>query len=525
MRNICGIIAVLSLLIFAQGICLGSLDQSATASAATHAGDPSAPNSTELQGILSDFQKYAEKGRVDWNVPGMAVVIVRGNDTIYMHAFGVKTLNGTDPVTNNTIFQIGSTSKAFTAALVAMQVDQGKIGWDDMVIDHLPDFRMYDPWVTREFTVTDLMAQRSGLAGYAGDEQSFLGYDRQRIMHSVRYIKPVTSFRSAYAYQNTMFLWAAALVENSTGKSWENNIKERIFQPLGMNNSTDDMASFQKARDVASLHIKLDGKVVALPMDWKYLDWVYIYGPAGGINSNIVDMAKWLRMQMNSGTFDGKQLINESSMSYMHSPKTIIGANPFIPGSNAYYCQGWIFEEYKPSPVVWHNGGTSGHHTMVAFMPQEKIGIVVLSNAGYTSLPEALAFKFFDMYNKNPERDWSAEYLAGMNETSAQANASMPIAPESPSSALPLANYTGNYSNEIFGHISITANSSRLMVTAGPNKMLMTLSHWNRDVFTASVPDFSDQAGFAAFQIDPEGRAKSVTMDMFEGATFDRSEK
>lgn len=484
--------------------------------------NPAAPNDTELQVILSDFEKYAEKSMNDWQVPGVAVAILRGNDTIYMHSFGVKNVNSTDPVTNDTVFMIGSTSKAFTSALVAMQVDEGKIEWDDKVIDHLPDFRMYDPWVTREFTVTDLMAQRSGMPEYAGDEQGILGYDRQHIKHSIRYIKPITSFRSAFAYQNSLFLWAAALVENATGKSWENNLQQRIFRPLGMINSSSDLESFQQAEDVAFPHIISNGTAKTLPMEEKFLGTYYIYGPSGGINSNIIDMTKWLRLQMNNGTYDGKQIINESSMVYMHTPKTIVGTTPITDGYMTYYGQGWAYQEFEPYPIVWHNGEPIGHKSMIAFMPQANVGIVVLSNAGYTSLPEALAFEFFDMYNGRPDRDWSAQLLARNKEAEALANAGMPKHSASPSPALPLNNYVGNYSNMLFGPIDITAQGSGLVITAGPNRIQVLLSPWNRDTFKSSVPDILDQAGFAVFQMDPVGQAKSVTIDLFEGATFDR---
>lgn len=479
-------------------------------------------NNSQLHAVLSGFEKYVEKGMKDWQVPGMAIAIVRGNDTIYIHSFGVRNISNNNPVTNNTIFQIGSTSKAFTTALVAMQVDEGKLNWDDKVIDHLPDFRMYDPWVTKEFTVTDLTAQRSGMPEYSADELAVMGYNRSHIMHAIRYVKPVTSFRSAFAYQNNLLLWEAALVEDKTGKSWEENIHDRIFLPLNMANSSTGLKSFQQAKDLAALHVMENGTVKALPMDWKYMDTPYIYGPAGGINSNIIDMAKWLQLQTNNGTFEGKRLINESSMMYMHSPKTVI--NPIATEFPAYYCQAWIYQEYRPRPIVWHNGGTSGHHTMIAFMPGEKLGIVVLSNAGYINLPEALAYRFFDMYFGNPERDWSTEYLNKTKAAQNLTNASKPKHPKSSAPALPLKEYTGNYSNELYGPINVTAKeNSSLIVTAGPIGMQIVLTPWYRDTFSAPIPDYIGLAsGFASFHIGPDGRADSVTLDAFRDVAFKR---
>jgi CubicO group peptidase (beta-lactamase class C family) len=268
---------------------------------------------------------------------------------------------------------------------------------------------MYDPWVTREFTITDLMAQRSGLPDRCGDDLVTLGYNRLQLMHSARCLKPATSFRSTYAYQNMPFLWAAAVVENLTNESWEENIHDRIFQPLGMANSSTDMQSFRKAKDVAYLHYERGGAITSVPMDWKYMDITYTLGPAGGINSNVYDMAKWLIMQMNNGTYQGKQLISKKSTEYLHSPQTIISSTPR--GGGEYYCQGWIYSDRRPNPLIYHTGGTLGHTSVVAFDPRSHLGIVILFNS-FVSPSKELADRFFDMYYGEPDKDYSAESLA-----------------------------------------------------------------------------------------------------------------
>lgn len=473
------------------------------------------PDDARLEEIFHEFEQYAEKGMDDWQVPGMVIAVVKDNETIYQKTFGVKKVNDTDPVTNNTLFQVGSTTKAFTVALVGMQVDEGKLNWDDKVIDRLPGFRMYDPWVTREFTVTDLMAQRSGLPAHSGDLLPALGYGRDYLRSSLHNMEPVTSFRSTYAYQNIPFLWSAALVENETGKSWEENIEERIFQPLGMSNSSTDMESYRQAGDVAFLHQKRNGSVVALPMDWTYMDWVYTFGPAGGINSNIVDMTKWLRLQMHNGRFEGRQIISENSTRYMHSPKTII--SPVSVENSPYYCQGWVYQEFKPYPVIWHNGGTLGHKSMVAFVPKAKIGIVVLSNI-ISELPDSLAFRFFDLYFGNPSKDYSGEALNATRKAEAKINASIPKRPENPNAPLPLMSYAGNYSNPIYGQINIASGNDSLVITAGPKKAKMLMQPWDRDTFSFTLQDFSDDMGFGIFQIGPNGKGETLELS---GGTFE----
>ncbi len=472
------------------------------------------PSDKELQAILADFEEYAQKSMRDWETPGMAVTIVRGEDVIYTKAFGVKTHGGDDPVTTDTVFQIGSTSKAFTAALVAMLVDEGKVGWKDRVREHVPAFEMYDPWVTSEFMVEDLMAQRSGMPPHAIDSLVVFGFDRDHVRHALRYVKPTSSFRSEFAYQNNLFLVAGELVETHTGKSWEKNIEERIFEPLGMSSSTIDMKSFQEAKDVTSLHHRLGEKIVTLPKDWPYLSWSYVFAPAGGINSNIIDMAKWLKFQVNNGVFEGKRLLSEENMNFMHTPKTVAG---MFSGIKQYYCEAWVYRENVPYPIVWHNGGTTGCKTMVAMVPEAKVGVVVLSNLIDSILPEALAYRFFDMYLGSPEVDWSAQMLAQMKERMKQAEAALPAPPDDPLPPMPLAKYVGDYQNDVYGEINIAERSQGLVLTIGPKEVEMYLTPWNRDTFSVFWPfygEVGDPGAFAWFEADVEGTPTSVTVNL-----------
>jgi CubicO group peptidase (beta-lactamase class C family) len=367
----------------------------------------SKPTDEQLQKIIADFDRYAAKSMAEWKIPGMAVGIVRDGKTVFAKGYGVKALGVHDPVTENTIFQIGSTTKAFTATLTAMLVDEGKIKWNDQVVRHLPDFMMFDPWVTREFQVVDLMSQHSGLPANAADTLFLLGFDRPYIRQALRNIKPVTSFRAQYAYQNGLWLVASQLIEKYTGKTYEQVLKERIFDPLGMSHSSADMASFLAAKDVSGLHAAEGDQIRFLPK-WEFLDWSYMAGPAGAINSNIVDMAKWLAFQMDNGKVKDRHLVSEANMQVIHSPKTMISLGGPA-HKNIFYCLGWLYHERSPYPIIWHNGGTL-MKTMVAYIPEEKIGVVILSNY-VTGLPEGLAFRFFDQYEGKPAKDYSAEAL------------------------------------------------------------------------------------------------------------------
>lgn len=474
---------------------------------AAPAADPPKPGPEELKKILGDFEQYAEQARRQWEVPGLAIAIVQDGKVVFAKGFGVKQAGGTDPVDEQTIFQIGSTSKAFTAALVAMLADEKKVGWQDKVVNHLPGFRMHDPWVTRELQVEDLMAQRSGLPGNVGDNQAVLGFPREHLLRSLALFKPVTSFRSRYAYQNGMLVAAGALVEQKTGKTWEENVGARLFKPLGMSSSSADLKGFQQAKNAAALHVKKEGLVTALPRDWPLHNWVYVYGPAGGINSNVVDMSKWLGLQLGKGKFNGRQLVSEAGQEWLQTPKTVIGASR---GTMNYYCLGWLFSAKRPYPLIWHNGGTTGHKTMVAFVPQAGMGLVVLSNL-ITELPEALAFRFYDLYFGNPAFDWSQEMLAKAKET--EQKAKFPLPPSPPSPPLPGERYAGTYAHAVYGRATVAAAQDGLALTAGPGKVRLPLRHFDRDNFLGHWPEMGDGSEFkATFRIGGDGRAHTLVL-------------
>lgn len=470
------------------------------------------PTNEEFKKIIADFDQYAAKAMVDWKIPGMAVGIVRDGKLVFAKGYGVKTLGGNDPVTENTIFQIGSTTKAFTSTLAAMLVDEGKFKWDDKVVDRAPDFMMYDPWVTREFQVVDLMSQHSGMPAYAADSLFFMGYDRPYIRKSVRNIKPVSSFRAKFAYVNNLWLVVAQIIEKYSGKSWEQFLKERIFDPLKMVNSSADMQSFLNAKDVSSLHELSGGKIGVLPKNWEFLDWSYVAGPAGAINSNIVDMAKWLAFQMNNGHAGDKQLVSEENMKVIHSPKTVIGLSG-EPHKNIYYCMGWIYHEHSPYPFIWHDGGTL-MKTMLAYVPEQKIGIIVLSNY-VTELPNLLAFRFVDQCAGRPAKDLSAEGLAELEKTKKEETAKKPAVPENPVAPMALEKYAGAYSNDIYGNINISVVEGKLSLIIGPKSVKVVLAPWNKDIFAAKWPfsESDDEPAFAIFQVNPDGKVTGVTLD------------
>ena len=476
------------------------------------------PDGCELEEILEKFETLVEKTRQEFGIPGMAVAIVQGDEVIYSKGFGVRKTGGDKPVSPDTVFQIGSTSKAFTAALVATLVDEKRVGWKDPVIEHLPDFAMADPWVTEAFQVRDLMAQHSGMKPYAGDILSLLGYGREYIVRSTAFIEPVSSFRSEFSYVNNLWLTAAKLIEAKTGKSWEQNLQERILDPLGMKNTTCSEEGWLRAPDIATLHIVQDGKVMSLDPDWPFFNWPYVYAPAGGINSTLLDMAKWVRFQLGDGTFKGKKILSSQNLEYPHCPQTIIDATDS-------YCMGWIKSDSNPYHLIWHNGETTGCKALVMMMPQVRLGIVILSNLG-TRAQEALGKTFMDLYFGNsPEENYISRALEAWNRSKVnkKEGAEPAYLPED------CSEYEGMYESAFFGRGEIINKDKQLFLKVGPLGRRLILTPLKEDLFACEIEhlglDEVSLSGSAKFEFSPDGEVDAFIITDADGDSIGRFER
>ena len=343
------------------------------------------------------YEEYVEKARQDWGVPSVAVAVVYEDEMIWWKGFGDT------PPDEETVFAIGSTTKAFAAATLAMMVDEGGPGWDAKVVDHLPGFAMYDPWVTREMQVDDLLAQHSGMAQQALSGMGAMGYSPDQIVAAMRWVKPITSFRSSYAYVNSPHLVAGKLVAKwAKAPNWEAVLQDRILDPLGMESTTWTAEGLDGNPNSASGHARVDGKVKKIAAG----PFPYTFGPAGALNSNLHDMSRWLRMQLNGGEFEGKRLVSEKNLMVTRTPQTVLSPS-------AFYCMGWLAITSNGHPIVWHNGGTPGHTTFVGMQPQDKLGVIILSNLGGTQMPDAVGIRFFDLVRGYEGPDYNSIFLAG----------------------------------------------------------------------------------------------------------------
>jgi CubicO group peptidase (beta-lactamase class C family) len=465
---------------------------------------------------LQGFDDYVNKAIKDWEVPGVAIAIIKDDKIVLAKGYGVRELGKSDPVTANTIFAIGSSSKAFTAAALAMLVDEGKLKWNDPVSKYLPDFQLYDPYVTREMMVRDLLTHRIGLE--RGDRLWYAtAYDRNEVLRRVRYLKPSSSVRSKFGYQNVMYLAAGQIIPAVTGKSWDDFIKERIFTPLGMKSSDTTIRTLKNYPEVAAPHVRVDDKVKAVP--YRLIDNI---GPAGSINSNVQDVAQWLRLQMNAGKFADKQLVSAANIKEMQSSQTIIPLEGLYTSiySEAHflnYGMGWFLSDYRGRKMVEHGGAIDGMRAAVAMIPEEKIGVVVLGNMNGSILVQMLANRVFDMYLvPGKEKDWSSDLLKVMKAAEAQAKAAAQKVEadhvKNTNPSLALEKYAGNYSDELYGDAKITFENGQLKATFG-QYYNGTLEHWHFDTFRVKWQDEVQGQGFISFKLNSQGKIDTMTIE------------
>lgn len=466
----------------------------------------------EIDEVLKDFETYAEKARQDWQAVGMSIAVVKDGKLIYTKGFGQRSLQDKEPVTPDTVFQVGSISKAFTSALTAIAADRKLLSWEDQVVSHLPNFMLADPWVTRQFEVEDLYAQRSGLPAYVGDPQAMLDVPIETIINNLRFFQPLTSFRSQFAYQNVFFSVGAELLKSKTGLSWNELLAQEIFKPLEMTHSSSTLQAYLKEPNRVGWHVRKPGaKILPIPDDFDAADWIYVYGPAGGVNSSAKEMANWLILQADQGQFKDKQVISKENITRTTRPHIYIGERC---GTSNFYCLGWLLMEYSPYPIIWHNGASSGVNNNLAFIPQDRLGLVILCNTRDTLLAEALTLQFFDMVYGKENKDWNKILLEMQQELEKKSIAeNKPL--ENPLPALPLESYAGTYANTVYGNAKVSVEGDHLKLEIGPKPTIWTLKHYNKDAFSLWwFPEEGDTKVF--FEFDKGSKPSRMTVELLQ---------
>ncbi len=470
---------------------------------------------TAQRAPLGGVDAYIDKAIKAWEVPGLALVVVRNDSIVHAKGYGVKELGKPALVSERTVFAIGSASKAFTAGLVGLLVDEGKLKWDDPVAQHLPGFQMNDPYASKELTLRDALSHRSGLA--RGDRLWYASeLDREEILKRVRYLEPTWSFRSQFGYQNLMYLAAGQTAAHVAGKSWDDLVQQRIFTPLGMTSSSTSTLKLSGQPDVSMPHTRINDKVASI--QWRNIDNV---APAGSINSNVLDMAQWLRLQLGSGVYAGTTIFKPATAREMHQPNTIIRSDlrtdSLLPETHLRaYGLGWFMEDYRGRKIVHHGGNIDGMSALVWMVPEEKLGVVILTNMNATNLPTALAHRVTDLFLGDAKRDWSAEYLAFAKAAQARAAAAPnPVDRARVSGTKPslaIEKYAGTYENELYGNVQVTNENGRLLLKAGA-AFVGDLEHWHYDTFRVTWRDPTLGRGFVNFTIDVRAQPEQIRID------------
>jgi CubicO group peptidase (beta-lactamase class C family)/pimeloyl-ACP methyl ester carboxylesterase len=463
---------------------------------------------------IQEIEKLARKQIQENALPGLAIAVVFQDKAVYAKGFGVRDVNTKVLVDADTVFQLASLSKPIGSTLVAELVGEGKINWDSKLSVLDPAFAMFDPWVTREITIRDMYAHRSGLPAHAGDLLEDLSFTRAEILHRLRHQHPASSFRSQYAYTNFGMTEGAIAAAKAYGLEWENGSEEKLYRPLGMTSTSSRYADFVARRNKALGHVLVDGKWMQ-----KFKRDPDPQSPTGGVSSSVNDLAKWIRLQLGDGKFDGKQVVDKDALAETHHPQIRTGFNPFtqLP---TFYGLGWNVS-YDPQGRLRlnHSGAFDlGAATYVNLVPGEQLGIVVLTNAYPIGIAEALGTIFVDtaLYGR-PTQDWLAIFKQVFSNPAATGTVlgfdySKP--PASPAPALKNSAYVGRYTNDYFGDISIIEKDGGLAIVEGPKNKTFPMKHYDRDTFTYETEgENAVGASGITFTIFPDGKAAQVVVE------------
>jgi CubicO group peptidase (beta-lactamase class C family) len=477
---------------------------------------------------LKGFDVVVERALTEFHVPGAAVAIVRNDSVVLAKGYGVRQVGEPARVDEHTMFAIGSASKAFTAAGIGMLVDEGKVRYDDPVTRYLPGFAMYDPYASKEMRIRDLLTHRSGLA--RGD---LLWYgsslNRDQVVDRVRFLKPSWSFRTTFGYQNLMFITAGQISARVEGKSWDDVMRDRLFVPLGMSSTNTTVRALAGQADVATPHALRNDSVRAIP--YRNIDNA---GPAGSINSNVVDMANWVRMQIDSGRFNGKAILSATPWAAPQTPQFVINDPLFralMPLGSEFltYGFGWFIQDFRGRKLVNHGGNIDGMSALIAMIPSERVGIVVLTNLNATQATMAIMADAFDRLLGVPAkdaRDWVAtvkKVADGLEQQGKEAEKKQLAARAANTRpSLDLAAYAGTYSDSLYGEATVQLVDGTLVAQYG-QAFKGPLEHWHYDTFVAhwDSPVFAKST--VSFVLDADAKVKSMDMQGF--GTFVRADK
>ncbi|MGQ9647483.1 MAG: serine hydrolase [Thermodesulfobacteriota bacterium] len=489
---------------------------------------------------LQRLDGYIRTAMQGWKMPGLAIAIVKDKAIVLIKAYGVREVGKQTPVDEHTLFAIGSTTKAMTAAAVGMLVDEKKLYWDDPVTKYLPWFHLPDSWVTREVTIRDLLCHRVGTNAHLPAITSF---DREEMLRRFKYVKPYLPFRYQYEYNNIMYTVAGQVVAAVSGMSWEEFVQARILKPLGMTETHPTIdtlwdaanvapcfccdlpgrtVGFEAARagaNVAMPHLLKEGEMKVIP--WRKYSTI---GPAGGeLASSINDMAKWLQLQVGKGVYKNQRLLSESTFEEMHTPQMIIPLTNkplFLKDEPDVhflaYGFGWRLNDYRGKLMSWHTGGVYGFSTIVGLLPEMNVGVVVLTNVDGSGLAGALMMRIFDAYLAAPERDWSTQILmrkkSSEEKTQTREREIEQARIKGTKPPLPLEAYAGTYFDNAYGTVQVREENGSLVLEF-PGAAMGDLKHWHYDLFRLYLRAPDPLPMFVTFSLDQTGKVQEMRIE------------
>jgi len=470
-----------------------------------------APPSQHTTNLLGDLDKFVPAQMQKWKVPGLAIAVVQNGQMIYSHGFGLRDVKANLPVTPKTIFAIGSISKSFTSLSMGILNDQGKLDWDKPVRDYLPEFQMYDPVASERMTPRDLMSHRVGMAGhdlvwYSSD------FSREESVRRLRFLQSDDDFRSGYSYNNMLVMTAGYLVGRIAGESWEDFVRQHIFNPLQMNSSNFSVAESQKGSDFAEPYRKDEHSSTVSRIPFHPLSPV---GPAGSINSNIEDMARYAIFELGKGKTGDRQLVSEANLKLNHTAQVPMPEDaPSAEIGPRSYAMGWVISTYRGQPLWWHNGGIDGFYALLALLPEKNFGVVILTNLLVDNpVPEIISYRLYDRLLGLEPVDWvkRTEEREAKQKAAEEEENKKEFSDHKPNThpSHELKEYAGRYENLGYGVMTVTNQGGRL--TAVLNKMSFSLRHYQYDVFE-SPPDSTGAVdlGKLRFLTDMSGEVNAI---------------
>jgi CubicO group peptidase (beta-lactamase class C family) len=463
---------------------------------------------------LAGLDGYIEAAMKRWEIPGLAIGIVKDDHLVYAKGFGIRELGKPEKVTEKTLFAMASQSKAFTATALGLLIQEGKLRWDDPATKYLPWFQMYDPYVTRELTVRDMLCHRCGLGTWQGDLMWY-GSDltRRDVLERVRFLEPEFSFRSRFGYCNLTFVAAGEIIPAVTGLTWEEFLKRRFFEPMGMSRTNTSLREAEQSDDVARPHTLVKGKIV--PVAYRATQNT---APAGAINSCVKDWAQWIRLQLNQGTLDDRKIVPAEVIRETRTPQTLLPSR--TEGDKftfSAYGLGWGLRAHQGRLLISHSGGLDGMLSQTIIVPEEKLGVVVLTNYDEQEFYSTLPLHVINGYlNVTPE-DLDDRLFKARNERESRARAEEEKDKDTPRTgnrpSLDLSGYAGDYHHPVLGQATVSAKDGKLFIAIERNPGLRgELSHWRFDTFRAEWAEPYFRTSMIPFRLNERGQADEFRM-------------